>query len=219
MRAGVIISVVSHIVLVALALLGTPKLFDFPTIASIEVDLVRPEDVEALQEKPKTGEPAPWNPLPEKAEPQPETPEQAQAKPPDVSQQTGLGPQHPAPTHALQARPAPSIFDPANIPALLDIPNARDKGFDSESMTAADLADDEKAAFKAHLKKCWKLPAGMSAAQTTRVVLRINLRRDGGLAGEPVLIEASASRDGPLLLQAATKTLKDCQPYVFLPAA
>ena len=58
----------------------------------------------------------------------------------------------------------------------------------------------------------------MSAAQTTRVVLRIYLRRDGGLAGEPVLIEASASRDGPVLLKAAIRTLKECQPYGFLPA-
>src|SRR5215210_3727118 len=108
MRAGVIISVVSHIVLVALALLGTPKLFDFPTIASIEVDLVRPEEVETAQEKPKNDEPAPWNALPEKAEPRPEAPAQAQAKRSDVSQQTALGPQTPAPTSIPQARPAPS---------------------------------------------------------------------------------------------------------------
>jgi hypothetical protein len=48
--------------------------------------------------------------------------------------------------------------------------------------------------------------------------MRIYLRRDGRLAGEPVLIEASASRDGPLLMQAAIRTLKDCQPYSILPA-
>ena len=33
-----------------------------------------------------------------------------------------------------------------------------------------------------------------------------------------MLIEASASRDGPRLMQAAIRTLKDCQPYAFLPA-
>ena len=52
----------------------------------------------------------------------------------------------------------------------------------------------------------------------TRVVLRIYLKRDGGLAAEPLLIEASASRDGPLLLKAAVRALKDCQPYGSLPA-
>ena len=36
MRSGVLISAVSHVVLVALALLGTPKLFDNPELASIE---------------------------------------------------------------------------------------------------------------------------------------------------------------------------------------
>jgi hypothetical protein len=68
------------------------------------------------------------------------------------------------------------------------------------------------------LKKCWTLPGGISPTQNTRVVLRINLGRDGRLAGDPILIEAPASRDGPLLMQAAIRTLKDCQPYGFLPA-
>jgi len=216
--AGIAISVLSHIVLVALALFGTPKLFDMPSIASIEVDLVRPEEVDPPKEKPKDDKPAPWEPLPQKAESMPEAAApQPQPKPPEVNQQSALGPQTAPPKP--EARPPLSIFDPANIPALMDIPNAPDKGFDAEATAIANLADDEKAAFKAHLKKCWKLPAGMSPAQTTRVVLRIYLRRDGALAGEPVLIEAPASREGPLLLQAATRSLKDCQPYAFLPAA
>ena len=215
MRSGIIISVASHIVLVTLALFGTPKLFDMPSIASIEVDLVRSDEVETPKEKPKDDKPSPWNPLPEQVEP--EVPPQSKTKPPDVSQQATLAPQGSGP--GPEPRPAPSIFDPANIPALLDLPNAPDKGFDAEALTAANLTADEKAAFKAHLKKCWKLPPGMSPAQTTRVVVRIYLRRDAGLAGEPVLIEAPASREGPLLLQAATRTLKECQPYAVLPAA
>ena len=50
------------------------------------------------------------------------------------------------------------------------------------------------------------------------MVLRIYLRRDATLAGDPVLIEASASRDGPVVMQAAMRALKDCQPFAFLPA-
>lgn len=219
MRAGVLISAVSHIVLVALALLGTPKLFDSVSIGAIEVDLVRPDEVEALKAKPAEDKPAEWNPLPDKTEPWPANTPQAQPKPPEVNQQAALGPQTPSPSPAQpQARTTPWIFDPVNIPALLDLPNAPEKGFDAEATTTANLSGDEKAAFKAHLKKCWKLPTTMSPAQTTRVVLRIYLRRDGGLAGEPILIEASASRDGPVLLQAAIRALKDCQPYGFLPA-
>jgi hypothetical protein len=218
MRAGVFISAVSHIVLVALALFGTPKLFNNPALPVIEVDLVRPDEVP--REKPEE-KPADWNPLPQQPAPQPEMAPQAQAKqqptPPQANQQAALGPQGPSPTPQPQSQ-TPWIFDPVNIPALLDMPNAPDKGFDSEATTTANLSAAERAAFKAHLRKCWTLPSGMSPAQSTRVVLRIYLRRDGRLAGEPVLIEASASRDGPLLLQTAVRTLKDCQPYGFLPA-
>jgi hypothetical protein len=218
MRAGVIISAVSHIALVALALFGTPKLFDSQQLASIEVDLVPSEEVETAKEKPPEDKPAEWNPLAQNIEPAPPPPPEAEAqpqpKPPEVNQ-PAQGPQGSPPPPQAQT---PWIFDPVNIPALLDLPNAPDKGFDSESTTAANLSSAEKAAFKAHLRKCWTLPTGMSPAQSTRVVLRIYLRRDGRLAGEPVLIEASASRDGPPLLQAAIRTLKDCQPYGFLPA-
>ena len=227
MRAGVFISGVSHVVLIALALLGTPKLFDSPPLGAIEVDLVRPEEVEPPREKPPEEKPAPWNPLPQASAPQPDAPKpqpqgeaaapKIEPKPPEPSQQA-LGPPVPSPVVTPQPSATPSIFDPANIPALLDLPNAPELGFDAEATTTANLSGDEKAAFKAHLKKCWRLPDGMSPAQTTRVVLRIYLKRDGGLAGEPLLIEASASRDGPMLLKAAIRTLKDCQPYAFLPA-
>lgn len=219
MRAGVFISGVSHVVLVALALLGTPKLFDSPELTVIEVDLVRPEEAEPPKEKPPEEKPAFLNPLPEKSAPQPEaaTPK-PEPKPPAAASQRALGPPVPSPPVTPQPPAAPSIFDPANIPALLNLPNAPDQAFDSEATTAANLSDGEKAAFKAHLKKCWRLPDGMSPAQNTRVVLRIYLKRDGGLSAEPLLIEGPASRDGPMLLKAAIRTLKDCQPYAFLPA-
>jgi len=188
---------------------------------------VRPEEIERPKEKEKPPEdkPADWNPLPQQSPPQPEKAPQAQAKqqpaPPQANQQAAPDPPQPQPQAQAQAQTqaptSPWIFDPVNIPALLDLPNAPDKGFDSEATTTAALSAADKAAFKTHLKKCWALPGGMSPAQTTRVVLRIYLRRDGRLSAEPVLIEASASRDGPLLLQAAIRTLKDCQPYGFLP--
>ena len=40
---------------------------------------------------------------------------------------------------------------------------------------------------------------------------------DGRLAAEPVLIEASASMKGPLLMQSAISALQACQPYAMLP--
>ena len=111
------------------------------------------------------------------------------------------------------------MFDPANIPMLMDLPNAAglpEKGFDFEATVTANISGDERAAFRAALRRCWKLPDGVTN-QNTRVVLRVYLKRDGALASEPVLIEASASRDGPAVLQAAKNALAACQPYA-LPA-
>jgi outer membrane biosynthesis protein TonB len=226
MRAGVLISAVSHVVLVALALLGTPKLFDNVPLQAIEVDLVRPPEVEPPKEPEKEPEdkPAPWNPLPEAGASQPKTPPSPPETPQTQRKQPEPAPQQQAlatPRAGVASQPEPQsqpwIFEPGNIPALMGMPAGSQPGFDSESSTAANLTADEKTAIRAHLKKCWKLPPGMSAAQSTRVVVRIFLRQNGALAGEPMLIEASASRDGPALLEAAIRSVKECQPFAFLP--
>src|SRR4051794_39759708 len=100
MRAGVFVSGVSHIVLVALALLGAPKLFDSPQLGAIEVDLVGPEEAQSPKEKLPDDKPAPWNPLPEKSESWPEAAAaarpKAESKPPEVNQQAASGPQTPS---------------------------------------------------------------------------------------------------------------------------
>lgn len=219
-----VISAVSHVVLVAFALLGAPKLFESVPLQTIEVDLVRAQEVEPQPPKEPEKKPAEktaeWNPLPEAsaAQAQPAAPEAA--VPPSkakqsVATQQARAPQPPTDSPA-QTPQQPSIFDPVNIPALMNLPNASQGGFDSEASTTANLSADEKTAFKTHLKKCWKLPDGVSPVQSARVTLRIFLKRDGGLAAEPMLIEASASREGPLLMQAAIRSVKECQPFAFL---
>jgi len=227
MRAGVFISGLSHLVLVGLVLFGTPKLFDNPQLGAIEIELVRPEEAEPKEqppeqkppeEKPKDNKSAPLDLFsPQMRELPPQTAAKEQPKTPHPNQQAG-GPQPPVPAPTPTPPSSLWIFDPANIPALLNLPAGSEPGFDSEATATANLSVDQRAALKAHLKKCWRLPEGMSPAQTTRVVVRIFLKRDGGLAAEPLLIEASASQDGPVLLKAAIRSLKDCQPYAFLPA-
>jgi hypothetical protein len=49
------------------------------------------------------------------------------------------------------------------------------------------------------------------------VRLRVLMTPQGKLAAEPVLIEASASAKGPLLMQSAISALQACQPYAMLP--
>jgi hypothetical protein len=240
-RTGIFISAVSHVVLVAFVLLGTPKLFDSVPLQTVEVDLVPEQELEPAPREPEKKPPektAEWNPLPEAstAQAKPAAPEArtppSRAKQPAATQQARAPQPTPTERTTQQARAAqppqaeppaqqseqPWIFDPSNIPALMNLPNVPQSDFDSEASAAANISTDERTAFKAHLKKCWKLPEGLSAAQSTRVTLRIFLKRDGGLAAEPMLIEASASREGPLLMQAAIRSVKECQPFGFLPA-
>jgi hypothetical protein len=223
MRAGVLISAISHVVLVLLALLGTPKLID-GTVPPIMVELV-PADEVPDPPKPEKEKPPAWDLPGEQSAPPPQPAKSQAAAPaqsaPDNSRQALLKPQVPNPAPAAAPGPPdskPSIFDPAAIPMLLDLPNLQGRDFDAESTTVAKLSDDERSTFRARLRKCWKLPGAASLNQATRVVLRIYLRRDATLAGDPVLIEASASRDGPAVMQAAMRALKDCQPFAFLPA-
>src|SRR3982750_3871852 len=114
MRAGVIISAISHVLLVLLALLGTPKLFDSTLSLPIEVDLVPSEQVDT-----------PPKPEPEKKEEkakkdafgieaqqgglQPEATPPAQAQPQranDKSRQAAPAPQQQA-AATPQPEPAP----------------------------------------------------------------------------------------------------------------
>lgn len=137
-------------------------------------------------------------------------------------------PSAPAPAPAQPPPPAekpdPSIFEPASIPKLMALapqppaPEAPTFAFDARAEAAANISREDVAAFKAHLKKCLKLPDGVDPSSKRRVVVRVFLTADGALASEPMLIEASASREGPALVKAAQEGLRQCQPYSFLPA-
>ena len=62
------------------------------------------------------------------------------------------------------------------------------------------------------------LPASIAPADKVTIRLRARFLPDGTLASAPLLIEASASAKGPLLMQAAIDALAACQPYKVLPA-
>ena len=195
-----------------------PNVWDFPE-EKLRIELpqfspdARPNSSGPAPSKSSASQPPPAASAP--AQPAPSNSQHAALSP---NQQSSITQQ--APSAPAQPKAAPSVFDPANIPMLMELPNAAglpEKGFDFEATITANISGDDRAAFKAHLRKCWKLPDGLSPAANTRVVLRVYLKRDGALASEPVLIEASASRDGPAVLLAAKAALTACQPYA-LPA-
>jgi outer membrane biosynthesis protein TonB len=99
-------------------------------------------------------------------------------------------------------------------------PPAGDKSgdnFDAPANKVADIASSVVADFRRHLRTCSKLPAGLTASDDVKVRLRVMMTPQGKLAAEPVLIEASASAKGPLLMQGAIRALQACQPYAMLP--
>ena len=102
-------------------------------------------------------------------------------------------------------------------PAASQAPNKGDDNFDAPATDAADIASTLIAAFRRHLKTCAKLPASLSSADDVKVKLRVLMTPDGRLAADPILVEASASMKGPLLMQGAIRALQACQPYAMLP--
>ena len=113
----------------------------------------------------------------------------------------------------------PPDLSPAPAPPTAQGRNKGDDNFDAPASEAADIASTVIAEFRRHLKTCSKLPASLSGADDVKVKLRVLMTEDGRLAAEPILIEASASMKGPLLMQGAIRALQACQPYAMLPSA
>ncbi len=112
---------------------------------------------------------------------------------------------------------ATTVADLFGMP--LTLPDGRlGGGFDAPAYEAARIERSSVDAFRARLKTCATLPTGVSPGEKISLVVRVQLKPDGTLAGKPTLIEASASPKGPLLLQSLLGGLTKCQPYNMLPA-
>jgi hypothetical protein len=217
MRKGVIVSVGVHcgLMLGVLLALASPKPFDSRPEEAIVVDVVTPSEVPEAKTAPEKTEPK--KPEPKKPEPKPEP-----QLPGAAGNSAGSPPASAAPQSQQAAAPAPepqgsfSTYDPAGMLAMYNmrLPGA---GFDAPAEQTAKLSGDDVGKFRAHLKKCWRLPAGLPASSGTRVVIRVSLSPSGALAAEPALVEASAAEDGPAVMQTAMRALEACQPYGFLP--
>src|SRR4051812_15102174 len=82
----------------------------------------------------------------------------AQTPPAERSTQEALATPTPSPPPEPPAQQSqPWIFDPMNIPALMNLPNGGPQPeFDSEATATANLSTDDRSAFKQHLRKCLK---------------------------------------------------------------
>jgi len=239
-------SALAHLSLLALIFLFSEvHPFGAVTAEPIAVDIVASQDL-PQQEPPKQEQPEIVD-IKQKPEPLPEPPlaldKPAAASAAAASAQLPARPQKQAALAAPPAAPQPAPPSqgaspvPAYIPpepdltvkynvllglppAIVPTPPAGDKSgdnFDAPATKAADVTSSVVAEFRRHLRTCSKLPASLKESDDVKVRLRVLMTPQGKLAAEPVLIEASASAKGPLLMRSAISALQTCQPYAMLP--
>ncbi|MDB5625542.1 MAG: hypothetical protein JWR73_1344 [Tardiphaga sp.] len=210
LRIGTAVSVGVHLVAL-IAGLGYAGFLLVPSgpEQTIAVDLVTPQEVAELMRPPEPdAPPAPQDggDQPPAAAPPPPPPKDA------LAQATAPRPQAQAAIRAPQ--PDISVRYPMNLSLFGSTPGE----FDAKASSAARIGESDVAAFRARLKTCSTLPADVAPDDKVVIVIRAQFLPDGRLASMPILIEASASAKGPLLMQAAIAALQSCQPHLPLPA-
>jgi hypothetical protein len=148
---------------------------------------------------------------PPQAQPQQQPPQPPAQQPPPEPQQLASGVPLPP---AIPQEPDVSV----KYHVSLGLPATASTGdFDAPASKPADIASSFIADFRNHLKTCARLPKSVAPSDDVRIKLRVSMTPDGKLIGEPILIEASASMKGPLLMRSAMSALEACQPYAMLP--
>ncbi|WP_342728612.1 hypothetical protein AAFG07_19170 [Bradyrhizobium sp. B097] len=190
-----------------------------------------PQPQQAQQQPPQKQatppEPKP-SPAPQHAAVEPPAPQAPAPQTPPMPQP--MAQQAAPPSQPAYAQPEPDLSVkynvmlglPPDIPVKLpaEAPHGPGPGkdnFDAAATEQADVGSSVVAEFRRHLKSCMKLPATLSTGDDVRIKLRVFMKPDGKLGASPLLIEATASEKGPLLLKSATEALQACQPYAMLP--
>jgi hypothetical protein len=179
------------------------------------------------QKQPTPPEPKP-SPAPQHAAVEPPVPQTPAPQTPPMPQPTAQQSAAPSPPAYVQPEPDLSVKYnvmlglPPDIPIKppAEAPHGPGLGkdnFDAAATEQADVGSSVVAEFRRHLKSCMKLPATLSTGDDVRIKLRVFMKPDGKLGASPLLIEATASEKGPLLLKSATEALQACQPYAMLP--
>lgn len=215
-----------------------PKLdLSFPTLSEKPADDTKSADSKAPDSKPveskSEAKPAETKPAPAK----PAETKSPEIKPPEKKpQQTAAQTpqQSPPPPQTSLAPPAPQLAAAQSMeispPQTSAIPytdltqkyakliGEGDGEFDAAADKPADISLDSAKALRERLRECSVLPKSVSRSDDVKVVLRVALLRNGKLAREPLLIQASASEKGPALFKGAMDAILACQPYTVLPA-
>jgi len=142
---------------------------------------------------------------------------QPRAQPPPAAPTVPASPGYAQPEPDITVKYHVMLGLPAALPALTSSGDKPGDGVDATASTAANLDSSLIAAFRRHLRTCSRLPAEIVRSDKVMIKMRSLMAPDGTLAAEPILIEASASAKGPLLMKGAISALQACQPYTMLP--
>jgi hypothetical protein len=237
------VSIVTHLTVLTIGLgYAGVRPFETVPVEAIAVDLVSPDEVKqatpeappkaappleipdlSTKEQPAASKPAP-SPQPQQQVSQQQAPAAPRSDPKADAKQPAIQPAAAAASQAPAApQPAASWRPPepdlsVKYQVNLGLPARPGDDFDTAAFTAAKVSTDDVAKFREHLKTCSVLPASIAPTDKVTIRLRASFLTDGTLASAPLLIEASASAKGPLLMQAAIEALRACQPYAVLPA-
>jgi hypothetical protein len=240
-------SAVAHLSLLALLLLFSEvHRFGEVAAETVAVDIVTPQEIAEKAAAENKPEPAPtptpqldFSLLDKPAAASTPAPASQPAAPARSQKQAAVAASRPAPAPApspppAQSAPTAQAYTPPapdlsikyhvilGLPPDLPQPPSRSGAkagddFDAPAIESADIGSSPVTEFRRHLRTCSKLPADLKASDDVKVKLRVFMTQDGRLATDPVLIEASASAKGPLLMQGAISALQACQPYAMLP--
>jgi hypothetical protein len=190
-----------------------PKKVEPPKEAKAEVPV--PEPRPEPKPEPKVDQIAEALKKEEKKKPEPPKPEQKQVK-----------------KEEPKKKPDPK-YDPADIQkrlALIDKrePQRRAATGDTLQQTASlgtptgsapVLTMNEIAALRARLQECWTVPVGVADARDLQILVRIQFRKDGSLAAEPMLLNRGHHPAFQVAAESAMRAVKKCAPYSFMPVA
>jgi hypothetical protein len=207
--------------------------FGSVTAKPIAVDIVSPEEAAPPPGKTEPVKPRPSDTVDPSSKatasspPEPPAERQQQAAPSTPAHGQQQQPIAQSPPLASQAQgfvpPEPDLSIKYHVMLGLppELPTEMPKGksdFDAPASKTADIDSSLVTEFRRHLKKCSKLPESIAPSDKLTVRLRVSMTPEGKLAAEPILIEATASAKGLVLMQGAMAALQACQPYAMLPA-
>ena len=170
----------------------------------------KPPETKVAQAKPTSATAAtkPIEQKPQQPQPQP----QPQQMPTDQTPpQTQLAAQPPAPD-PQPTGPREMPPDMNRLAEMLGLPigEAAPSGTADARMNKFTEGVRE---FKAQVKKCLTLPPGVAPNQRIKMVIRVELTRQGALAQDPAVMDAANPAIGYPLMQSVMRALRQCAPY------